>query len=550
MAYVDPINQDDDKEQSNQEIATTPETSIISGGAGASQASGKGGGAKGWTNLQTYVDANKEQSGKLGQDVSKDISNKINTIDTQKEQYSNTYSQARPTINMEADQSILSDISKGNISPRKNEIASVYNAQYKGPASTQAIQGYEDIAKGYSDTGVRADNLNSEQGRVEALQSTYGKQQPYTSGEQYLDSFILGAGEQGRKALQDTQNLVSGSKNAWKKTLADVAADIDANRSYYNALRGQAQQAVGSKLGEYSDVFNAQKQQLNQESAAKAAGLAALQDALKNNRSAAYDQLGLDRATGDFLAKQGFDFNSLYKASGDRALGDIADKGKIDSYSILSEIAGQGPQFDFNKTGNSASAFNVDSSKASQAQEAKRLNDLIQQRVAAEQAKRDASLATAMSYTTLPKTASEAEIIDGARTLGISADEYRRALNNNIDLAKFVRAGKKLQVGDVATQAERGQWDSLRSALGLGAAPSFEDTQDEGNAYNVEDLIAAIRSLPTAEGRDQRPIPQVGVVDLSTSNVPDLSQVRYDNRSAFPGIDLGQGRLGQVGIYR
>ncbi len=501
MAYIDPILNEEDQDKKNTgEISTTPETSIITGGGAQSSSGSTGGGQKGWTNLQTYTSANESQSGKMGQDVSQGITNKIQDIETQKGQYNQAYTAAKPTYNTQEDQSVLADIAKGNIAPNQSKIANLYNTSYKGPASAQDVQGYGNIEAGYNSAGVKASNLSDEAGRVEALKSTYGQNVPYTTGEQALDSFILGAGEQGRQALKNAQDTVANSKNTWKKTLSDIAADISANQQYYNSVRNQAQQAVGSKLGEYAGTFNAQQANLNKENAAKAAALSSLQDQLKNNPSSAYNALGIDQSTANFLAQNGFDFNTLFTPGGSRSLGDVANEQDVGNYKALAQIANQAPGFNFSKSGNSADAYTINQGREDQSRQAQQLDALINQRLQQEQAKRDAALASVRSAAApLPKTASQAEIIKNAQALGISDADYKKALDNNIDLSKFVQAGKKLNAGDVATVQERNQWDSLRTALGLSGSKSLEDVQDEGSAYSLGDILSAIKAIQPPE---------------------------------------------------
>lgn len=501
MAYVDPITDEDEKKkaQNGEGVSTTPEISVLeSNGKDSGQAAVAGGkGPQSWTNLQTYIGANADQSGKLGQDVGQNVDNKIQNIDEQQKQYSSNYNAQKPNYNPSEDRKTLGEIARGDVVKNQPKISNLYNAQYTGPANTQSIGGYSNIEQGYKDAGLQAQNLDTEQGRSELLKSTYGSKQPYSSGEQSLDSFILGAGEQGRQAIEKAQNNVANSKNSWKKTLADISADIGNNQQYYDNIRGQAQQAVNSRLGDFSSSFQANKQALDAENAKKVSELSALQDYLKTSPSQAYDKLGLSKDVGNFLSNSGFDFNSLYSGNGTRKLGDVVGSDDIRGYNALSDITGRQGEFDFGKTGNASSAYNVDLGKERQAEQAQQLSSLISKRLQDEQAKRDRLLeevkGTASPFTFIPRSA--AEVKYGANLLGISESDYKKALDNGIDINQYISSGKKLNAGDVTSKDERSQWDSLRGALGLGAAPSYDDTQDEGAAYSIGDLLGAIQAI-------------------------------------------------------
>lgn len=265
------INQDDEelKKQQEQAVAGAPQSISGQSSVLSTEKPSKIGGPKdsgSFTNLNQYLEANKENAGQLGAKIASDITSQgesartniqgaseefnqlanqgtLKGLDTAKEESENIIKQARTGAkNAQIDPNQLS---------RFGEIA---NAQYKGPQDLTGASKYNPAAQSYQKAQESAKSTGSEEGRFNLLKSAYARP-TYSQGQQNLDNLLLTGNQQAKSDIQtaasslsDLQGLWTGAQNTAAQTAKERQAAIDAVRE------GSRSSALGARAGRTSEV--------------------------------------------------------------------------------------------------------------------------------------------------------------------------------------------------------------------------------------------------------------------------------------------------------
>lgn len=226
-------------------------------GAAAPQAQGTG-----WTNLSTYLDANKGAGGQMAKDVTKETQNKITDLEGAGGKVDAWKQAATQDINKGTKQDSYSQtISKGSTKDIAGIDQNAFNAwnnlaAYTGPQSAQASSGYTDLANQVANTKDKISNLNDYEGQKVALQDTYGKGGNYGSGFQALDAFAMRGDEAGKQTLNDFQ-----------QQNANFGQGFEAARAGLDNSIAKARQTGAANAAAVQNATTARINQMNQERA-------------------------------------------------------------------------------------------------------------------------------------------------------------------------------------------------------------------------------------------------------------------------------------------
>jgi hypothetical protein len=237
MAFYNP----DEEQDPNQEgqAQTGPESSIITGnGAGGTSSSpapaaagspDKGGNFVG---LQTYLDANKNQASKLGDQTAGVVTNSVDqarqNISGLNQKFNEQVDQN--TVSKDEGATALAGSTPESLTPdQRNQVKKQYNAQYKGPTGLVDITG--DYANTLDSTNKANQNLSAaqtEEGRGTLINQINSA--PRTKGVTAFDNILLQKGP-GRDKL---------------------AGVTEQNKDFKDILP-QVQQAAQAKVGRVDD---------------------------------------------------------------------------------------------------------------------------------------------------------------------------------------------------------------------------------------------------------------------------------------------------------
>jgi hypothetical protein len=260
-------------------------TGSASGTGSQAGASDKPASSGAYTNLQDYLNANKDNAATLGQNVGNNIRQAGNDASNAINDSSNQFSQqvGQGTIkNLDAASQDASNI----VSNARNTTAGqslsandlgrfkdVSTAQYSGPNNWQSANVYQPAFDKVQNVQNESNLLSTDSGRYALLQKFFNRPD-YTSGQTNLDGLLLNGNQEGRDALASARNDVSGIGNQFQSaqdTGAALAAQTKAQTdqvrndalSGFNTNRDQENTAVQNRLGDiqshWADEYNQYK---------------------------------------------------------------------------------------------------------------------------------------------------------------------------------------------------------------------------------------------------------------------------------------------------
>lgn len=418
-----------------------------------------------WTNLLDYVGANQGNDAQMGQKIGGGIADRANAAQTAGQNYQNKANQniQSGTINDNGVTDAVKTNAKDVAANQKDQFDKEWNAYYAGPNQASDVEGYGATGQQYKGVQDRAQNAQTHEGRKTLLNDEYNRP-TYSSGEKTLDSFILGAGDQGKQALNDINQQYGNYGSNWDSVLNQVGSGIQQGKATTDQTRENLHKAVGDTTGGLENKFGDYQNQLDQEYAANQGKYnKAIHDS-KNTAKYSADT-GVDKNIANYLFGNGFDLSNLINANGQRKIGDVADNSDIDNYQALFNLSGNagGKYQDFNKSGNSTDAFNVNQNLVKTAGQAQALQNQVAAQQKAVQAKRN----QAMDSIGQGLVSFKPEERDQAlKSLGISAEDYALGAQNGINPLDYLTKGKDVSLEDVMSSDQSNAWNPLLQSLG------------------------------------------------------------------------------------
>jgi hypothetical protein len=329
MPFV--ANQDEDElqqqqqgqqPQSSEQVLSSAPGGTLGGGTAAASASG-GSGASGrrssFTNLQSYLNANRGQNAQgLADKVSGAVENTVSGAQQNLNKAQQSFNQGVQGSGVTNDQNLINSVAKDpralNNGDAKSRFQSLYNAVYQGPQDLSEMQGFGEASQGFNKVQDQVKNLGDQSGRQALIQDAF-KRPDYSAGQKSLDSYIFGTTDEGRGAINNLQGRYSN--------IAD-SVGIAANQAR-QAAQQRMQETEAARSGAMGAVQQGNQilqQQLQQQAAQRNA-----------ERDANYAKFLQDNAR-----YHGF----IGPKARDASIEDVAGPEDRAAYEALREMAGEG----------------------------------------------------------------------------------------------------------------------------------------------------------------------------------------------------------------
>lgn len=259
-------NQDDELDGNGQPVQTSAQSGTLGGGqqtqaptANPSQNTPDKPGN--FVGIKTYLDANKKQAGKLGNQIGGVIGNSANQARQGVQGLNDEFNQkAGSAVGIDQD-ALKSTEGLGAINDQqKQTLQNQLGAQYGGPADLQSLGGYQDVNK---NVGIAAGNLKNsgtEEGRKSLIGQVNNKAR--TAGMTNFDNALVQSGvgrenianavNANKDAMNLDQTLAANNTSAQQKA-ADISAQDEATR---NATSG----AVNTNFKKIYDALGIKQQ--------------------------------------------------------------------------------------------------------------------------------------------------------------------------------------------------------------------------------------------------------------------------------------------------
>ncbi len=502
MPYFDTMDDEDKNKDaqgsSNEQMISSGQSATLGGQAGGSAPQGTGAAATptksgAWTNLTSYIDANKGADEEMGSKVKNTFADTSTGLQGSQSAYKSGADSkiADNTIKDTTSAQLGTDPSKIKI----DDFDRQYKASWAGPNAASEVDGWGDIDQGVSKQKTKSGQLDDFSGRQAVLADTY-KQPQYNAGEKRLDSFILGTGEGGQRQMQEAKGIAANDDTNWQamleninqgittgkettgKTAADVQAAFDDSvQKTKNSIDSVDLNAINSERSkQYSDVMS---------------GVASDKPAV---REAAYKKLGISAEVGDFLKNSGYSPAQMITMAQKYGLGNVLSTDVQNKFTKLSELGNSVDKnignYDFTRNDTGQTGYNVNSGQAKAASEAQAIDKQVEAAYSAEKAKRfsdSARLDQAFSNPSDPLN--RQTIINTISSYGVDKKLLNNMIDQGMDISSFMGGGlPDVSKADVLQGSQKTKWDALTKQLGI--------TPDLGKTNQFKfDADGALREL-------------------------------------------------------
>jgi len=185
-----------------------------------------------YANIQSYLDANKDQADTMGSTIAGNVESKAKDATQKITDFQAKAPEVKAYDPNEAYKNLgsLTDEQKNTYRTQKT------TGGYSGPDSVDKIEGYGDTQKAATEASSLVKNTGNEYGQQQLLKDTY-KRPDYTAGQNKLDQVLLQNSAGSKAALQDVSNKYAGLDALFN----------DANTKVGGAVNAATTQALANK---------------------------------------------------------------------------------------------------------------------------------------------------------------------------------------------------------------------------------------------------------------------------------------------------------------
>lgn len=254
---------DKNKDSSNQSGVN------ISGGAGADFSTGVPGqestsaaknqkSSGNYANIQSYLDANRDQGDQMGQQISSNVESKAQDAQSK---ISGLQAKAPEVKDYDpnATFSKLGSLSDQEKSDYRNTRAT---GGYSGPQSIDKVDGYADAQKAAIEASGLVKNTANEYGQQALLKDAY-KRPDYSAGQNKLDQVLLQGSAGSKQALEGISKKYAGLDNLFNTTAGQVGESINKANQTALANKNKIVQAEADQWKGLVDPIQARADEAN-----------------------------------------------------------------------------------------------------------------------------------------------------------------------------------------------------------------------------------------------------------------------------------------------
>lgn len=208
-----------------------------------------------WTNLNSYLDANKDNAEMMSEKVTSDIDTKASDAQSGLNQLPGV--DKISTVNYEK----LNNDFYNNPNAKKDEYTSLKSSGgYNGPSDIYGVQGYQDVQNKTQQANTALDQSKTEDGRKTLLKSAYERPN-YSLGMQNLDNLLVQNDPTSKAKFGNVQSKFSNLMGMLDDKTNNLNSNIDFNKQ--TALQNKNNIVAGEQQAKDS-ILNPINQRVNQ----------------------------------------------------------------------------------------------------------------------------------------------------------------------------------------------------------------------------------------------------------------------------------------------
>ncbi len=269
MPYAAPMIGQDDPNKKNQDPTN------ISGGAGASFATGipgqeaSTGGVErqktsgNYANIQSYLDANKDQGDGMGQKIATNITSKGDDASSK----INTLSQKAPEVKAYDPNDVYNNLGSLTDDQKNTYRTQKTTGGYTGPDTVEKVDGYADTQKAATSTAQMAKNAGTEYGQQQLLRDTYARPS-YSAGENRLDQALLQGSPNSKQAIASASSKYSDLDSLFNNAATNLGGSINNANSQSLANKQNIATAEQSQWNNLINPIQTRADQMNRDNPA------------------------------------------------------------------------------------------------------------------------------------------------------------------------------------------------------------------------------------------------------------------------------------------
>lgn len=265
MPFAAPINVDDQDEQNKNKSGgvniSGQSTTVSTGVPGQERApSGERQKSSGqYANIQSYLDANKQQADQMGNKIADDVSSKADDATTK----IHDYETKAPKVEAYDPNQAINKATSLTDQEKKTYQDTKATGGYTGPQTLEGVEGYDTANKAGTEAATAVKNAGTETGQRELLKNTYARPN-YSAGENNLDQALLQGSAGSKSRLEQLGQQYSGLSSALDTANANVGNAVNsaitqaaANQKAFTPAEEAARKALLDPIQARADQANA-----------------------------------------------------------------------------------------------------------------------------------------------------------------------------------------------------------------------------------------------------------------------------------------------------
>jgi hypothetical protein len=380
MAYIQEQLSDEEKKKQQEQGTGAPVATqagapasggTVAEGTAEKAPTGGGGGSRSFTDVRSFLEANRPQAQELAQKVGSNIQSEAQNV---QKSIADTGSQYKSQIEQGATRTepVKGLIQEAAMSPEAvlkrqqdvQKLGQVRNAQFTGPKALTGTADYAALQAKAAEAKRKATLGESQAGREELLAGLGGGKA--TAGGTMLDQLLLSGDPNARAALMEAGKSTEGLDTSLASTAGDVASFADQAAKETEATKNLFGETFGKAKTEFQSQLDTRLKQAQEQAQARAASakesLGTGQydaQALLDLGISKEDLGGILQAQKDLSADYGENINLsdyLQQSGPNISRSQVATQSDLAKQKALEELAGQ----QFGVIGNQVGGANLD----------------------------------------------------------------------------------------------------------------------------------------------------------------------------------------------
>jgi hypothetical protein len=231
MPFAAPSMMDDEKlkaEEKNGNTGVNVSGTSNTFSTGVPGQEGQGGGKQThgsgdkFANIQSYLDANKQQGDQMGQKVASGVESNAQLAQSK----IGSYEAAAPKVQAYDPNQAYQKL--GGLSDQEKSQYNEAKSGYKGPQTQDQVAGYSEAQAASNKAAEEAKQAGTQQGQAQLLKQTYARPD-YSAGQNALDQTIVGSSSVAKQGFEDLNKKYSGLNDLFGKAATNVGNQINSN---------------------------------------------------------------------------------------------------------------------------------------------------------------------------------------------------------------------------------------------------------------------------------------------------------------------------------